>query len=60
MKIICNKMEFAQLVRNCAWSHDNEGCCGCIFITMCSGVDQPDGSELMESIEDICEVKDNG
>lgn len=57
MKIICNKDEFAMLVRSCSTSSREEHCCGCIFAPVCSqDHEMSDDCEIMVGIEDICEI----
>ena len=55
MKIICNKKEFAELVRNCECTLSNDGCNACVFVGLCS-----QGCSVardgMDFIEDICEI----
>lgn len=55
MKIKCTKYEFAELVRNCI---PEEGCSRCVFRTACSAGDEPHSDDIMERIEDICEIGD--
>lgn len=58
MKIVCNKSEFAMLVRNCQRSRVEDGCCGCIFGYFCSqGTEFVDEDDVMDKIEDICEIE---
>jgi hypothetical protein len=56
MKIICeNVHEFAQLVRSC-----EGGSCsgdGCPFWSFCACGGQRCPDEIMDCIEDICEIK---
>ncbi len=55
MKILCTKDEFALLVRNCMGKHST--CSGCPFACICSqGSDDILDSDIMEKIEDICEI----
>lgn len=60
MKIICNKREFAQLVRECANVSNNEKCHGCIFAPICTQGGDALYDEIMVRIEDICEVEAGG
>lgn len=55
MKIICNKKEFAELVRNCDGTLFNDGCNCCVFVGLCSQGCSLDTSG-MDFIEDICEI----
>ncbi len=58
MNIVCNKNEFAMLVRNC---QRNEGECeGCLFTSVCSGAGCVEDGDIMSYIEDICEVVVDG
>lgn len=59
MKIICNKSEFAMLVRNCAYEHQTNDCQNCWFSNICSETNAIDYQfEIMSSIEDICTIED--
>jgi hypothetical protein len=51
MKILCDKYEFALLVRECQRCDSQEQCVGCLFIGLCG---QGIG---MDRIEDICEIE---
>lgn len=56
MKIICNKKEFAKLVRDCKRPSN---CCGCALFSVCSMMsDSID--DLNVDIVDLCEVRDDG
>lgn len=58
MKIICNKEEFASLVRNCLLGARYEACAGCPFRGVCSAGGEPVYDEhIMSRIEDICEIE---
>lgn len=55
MKILCTKDEFALLVRSCMGEHST--CSGCPFAFVCSqGGDEIFDDDIMEKIEDICEI----
>lgn len=54
MKIICNKKEFVELVRNCEYALHNDGCNICVFSGLCSQGCSLDRG-CMDFIEDICE-----
>lgn len=59
MKIICNKSEFAMLVRNCAYEHQTNDCQNCLFSDVCSETNAIDYQfEIMSRIEDICTIED--
>lgn len=59
MKIVCNKSEFAMLVRNCAYEHQANDCQNCLFYNVCSETNAIDYQfEIMSSIEDICTIED--
>lgn len=59
MKIICNKSEFAMLVRKCAYEHQTNDCQNCLFFNVCSETNAIDYQfEIMSSIEDICTIED--
>ena len=61
MKIVCNKTEFAALVRYCAWEMEHEECAGCPFVAMCSNDHlREDGVYEISCIEDLCEVERDG
>ena len=48
MRILCDKDEFALLVRECQLCESKRDCVGCLFVGTCGkGVD-------MNCIEDIC------
>ena len=53
MKILCDKDEFALLVRKCQYNESFENCRGCIFNGLCGVADE---KIIMDSIEDICEL----
>ena len=56
MKIICNKNEFAALIRQCYQSARDCGCC--IFSPVCtSGCEQTYDDQIMSRVEDICEIE---
>ena len=56
MKIICNKEEYALLVRECQCNIIEASCGGCLFAGMCNTYkEMPDA--VMEYIEDICEIE---
>lgn len=54
MKILCDKDEFALLVRECQLSESKNNCSGCLFTGICT---QWDG---VETIEDLCEIVTEG
>ena len=59
MKIICNKSEFAMLVRSCAYEHQSNDCQNCLFSDVCSETNAIDYQfEIMSRIEDICTIED--
>ena len=53
MKLVCNKEEFALLVRKCQHNDIFERCQGCLFEGLCGVADE---KIIMDSIEDICEL----
>lgn len=58
MKIICNKDEFADLVRSCLINSKERYCAGCVVSSVCTmgcGCDGDDAA--MRCIEDICEIE---
>ena len=58
MKIVCNKEEFSALVRACYRSRSEDGCCGCLFSSVCSaGTDFVDEHDIMDKVEDICNIE---
>ena len=58
MKIICNKQEFAALVRSCMGSARFEACVGCPFASICTaGGEIQFEDQKMTRIEDICEIE---
>ena len=54
MKILCDKEEFALLVRECQLCESQNGCVGCLFEGICTKTDE------MNCIEDICEIATEG
>ena len=58
MKIICNKPEFAMLIRNCQYDKCFEDCKNCWFQQICSEMNAIKEPEIMSSIEDVCTVED--
>lgn len=62
MKIVCNKNEFAALVRSCVSAETLDTCRGCFFTDMCAtGSNYEEGVVFeMNGIEDICEVREDG
>ena len=58
MKIICTKAEFAELVRSCMFSSYQEECSGCVFSFFCAQGGQMTEGDLMQRIEDVCEIGD--
>ena len=63
MKILCDKEEFALLVRECASTSMNvtngKACDGCLFCGFCdTSLKEPFG--FMAGIEDICEIVSKG
>ena len=58
MKIICNKSEFAMLIRNCQYDKCFEECKNCWFQQICSEMNTIKEPEIMSSIEDICTIED--
>lgn len=59
MKIICNKKEFAELVRGCYEnSTNNESCECCLFLEACSRGYTTGTGDIITGIEDICVIVD--
>ena len=58
MKIICNKSEFAILIRNCNDDKCVEDCKNCWYKQICSEMNAMTEHEIMSSIEDICTIED--
>ena len=58
MKIICNKYEFAMLIRNCNYDKCFDDCKNCWFQQICSEMNATTGTEIMSRIEDICAIED--
>ena len=56
MKLICNKEEFAALIRSCMSGNAFDQCCGCAFTPFCSQYSDMEDDDYMSSIEDICEL----
>lgn len=57
MKVICNKDEFANMVRACLISHRNGSCLDCVLSCVCTmGTGSEDDDYEMRCIEDICEI----
>ena len=56
MKLICNKEEFAALIRSCLSGNAFDQCCGCAFIPFCSRYNEMEDNDCMKSVEDICEL----
>lgn len=59
MELFCDKYTFAQLVRACeAAQYGLVGSCtGCVFYAFCSHGETPDDGNIMDGIEDICEIE---
>lgn len=58
MKILCNKDEFAALVRQCYRCARDNSCDGCLFASVCtSGREAMYEDQIMSRIDDICEVE---
>lgn len=58
MKILCNKEEFAALVRQCFIGARYEACVGCPFSGVCTAGGEPVyDDQIMSRIEDICEIE---
>ena len=53
MTILCDKDEFALLVRKCQHNETFENCRGCLFDGLCGVADE---KIIMDSIEDICVI----
>ena len=53
MTILCDKDEFALLVRKCQRNETFENCRGCLFNGLCGVADE---KIIMDSIEDICVI----
>ena len=60
MKLICNKEEFATLIRSCLSGNAFESCCGCAFTPFCSQFREMEEDDYMKNIEDICEISLEG
>ena len=60
MKILCDKEEFALLVRECQRCDALNGCRGCLFAGLCSAVENEEEMYAMDCIEDICEIVTEG
>ena len=60
MKILCDKDEFALLVRECQMCESQDACRGCFFTGLCSAVENEEGMYAMSGIEDICEIVTEG
>lgn len=58
MKIICDKSEFATLIRNCQYEKCFEDCKNCWFQQICSEMDIIKEPKIMSSVEDICTIED--
>ena len=56
MKILCDKDEFAMLVRGCVYGKRDGQCCGCVFACVCSQESEPTETDVMCTIDDICEI----
>ena len=59
MKIICNKADFAMLIRNCQYDKCFEDCKNCWFQQICSEMNAVTEPEIMSSIENICTIEDD-
>lgn len=57
MKIVCDKAEFAMLIRNCWYDLQNEDCQHCWFAKLCSQMNAISDKEIMQSIEDLCVIE---
>lgn len=53
MKIVCNKNEFALLVRACECNIISDTCNGCLFFGLCCA---PEAA--IDGVEEICEISD--
>ena len=60
MKILCDKDEFALLVRECQLCEAMDNCRGCFFAALCSAVENEAELYAMSCIEDICEIVTKG
>ena len=58
MKIICNKDEFAMLVRFCERYEYENACRGCLFECVCTKGEELCEGAWMSRIEDVCEIGD--
>lgn len=58
MKIICNKKEFARLVRICAKNAEEYDCKGCSFFEICA--EQFGTAGDPEKFHEFCEVSEEG
>lgn len=57
MKIVCNKIEFADLVRRCAKKQDKCDCYTCLFCDDCSKLYEEKG--ISKGIENLCEIRED-
>ena len=55
MKIICNKKEFAEMVRSCEGAIASDDCNACVFAGLCSHCCSLERGS-MDFIEDVCEI----
>ena len=60
MKIICDKDEFALLVRECQLCEAQNKCGDCLFGGLCSVAGNEEEMYMMDGIEDICEISVEG
>lgn len=60
MKILCDKDEFALLVRECQMCETIDTCRGCLFAGLCSTVGNEEELYAMSCIEDLCEIVTEG
>lgn len=57
MKLVCDKEEFARLVRLCTLNEVENTCRGCMFCGLCATGNEPGPGVIMSRIEDICIVE---
>lgn len=57
MKIICNKDEYALMVRFCERMEAENACRGCLFECVCMKGDELCEGAWLSQIEDVCEIE---
>ena len=60
MKIVCDKKEFAMLVRGCVHGQRDGQCCGCVFSGICAQDGERFDGDVMCNIDDLCEIVTEG